>query len=52
MDWKVALDYKDFKSLFITEEDLYADLLILKFSDIAKGFRPTLKRLGNMIIGN
>ena len=52
MDWKVALDYKDLKSLLITRKDPYADLLILKFSNIAKGFRLTLERLDNMIIGN
>ena len=49
---KAALDYKDFKSLPVIEEDLYADLLILKFSNITKGFRLTPERLDNIIIGN
>ncbi len=52
MDWKVALDYKDLKPLSITKEDLYADLLISKFSNIIKEFRLTLERLDNIIISN
>ena len=52
MNQKVALNCKDLKPLPTTEEDLYADLLILKFSDIAKGSRLTLKHLSNIIISN